>query len=126
MLAALNRLTNLENSAVATGLEKVSFHSNHKEGQCQRLFKLPTIQLQSFYISKVMLKILQARPQQYVSQEFSDVQVDFRKCKEPEIKLPTLIRSWREQGSSRKMTTSASLPTLKPLNVWFTTNCEHS
>ena len=32
---------NLENSAVATGLEKVSFHSNHKEGQCQRIFKLP-------------------------------------------------------------------------------------
>ena len=66
---------NLENSAVATGLEKVSFHSNHKEGQWQRLFKLPTIQLQSFYISKVMLEILQARFQQYMNQELSDVQV---------------------------------------------------
>ena len=32
---------NLENSAVATGLEKVSFHSNPKEGRCQRMFKLP-------------------------------------------------------------------------------------
>ena len=39
--AALNTPANLENSAVATGLEKVSFHSNPKEGQCQRMFKLP-------------------------------------------------------------------------------------
>ena len=39
--AAFNTPTNLENSAVATGLEKVSFHSNPKEGQCQRMFKLP-------------------------------------------------------------------------------------
>ena len=38
--AALNMPANLENSAVATGLEKVSFHSNTKEGQCQRMFKL--------------------------------------------------------------------------------------
>ena len=40
-----------------------------------------------------MLEILQARPQQYVNQELPDVQVDFRKGKEPEIKLPTFIRS---------------------------------
>ena len=39
--AALNMPANLENSAVATGLEKVSFHSNPKERQCQRMFKLP-------------------------------------------------------------------------------------
>ena len=36
-----NMPANLENSAVATGLEKVSFHCNHKERQCQRMFKLP-------------------------------------------------------------------------------------
>ena len=40
MSAALNMSANLENSAVATGLEKVSFHFNPKEGQCQRMFKL--------------------------------------------------------------------------------------
>ena len=39
--AALNMSAALENSAVATGLEKVSFHSNPKERQCQRMFKLP-------------------------------------------------------------------------------------
>ena len=38
--AALNMPANLENSAVATGLEEVSFHSNPKEGECQRMFKL--------------------------------------------------------------------------------------
>ena len=41
MLTALNKSANLENSAVATGLEKVCFHSNPKEGQCQRIFKPP-------------------------------------------------------------------------------------
>ena len=69
---------NLENSAVATGLEKVSFHSNPKERQCQKMFKLP----HSFLIShatKEMLKILQARLQQYVNRELPDIQAGFRK-----------------------------------------------
>ena len=71
---------NLENSAVATGLEKVSFHSNPKERQSQRMLKLCTIALTS-HASKVMLKILQARLQQYVNHEFLDVQAGFRKGK---------------------------------------------
>ena len=69
---------NLEHSAVATGLEKVSFHSNSKEGQCHRTFELPTIALIS-HASKVMLKILQARFQQYINCELPDVQAGFRK-----------------------------------------------
>ena len=68
----------LENSAVATGLEKVSFHSSPKEGQCQRMFKIPHIALIP-HASKVMLKILQARLQQYVNHELPDVQAGFRK-----------------------------------------------
>ena len=69
----------LENSAVATRLEKVSFHSNPKEGQWQRMFKnYHTIVLTS-HASKIMLKILQARLQQYVNQEISDIQVRYRK-----------------------------------------------
>ena len=67
---------NLENSAVAIGLEKVSFHSNPKERQCQR--HCHTIALIS-HASKVMLKILQARLQQYVNHELPDVQAGFRK-----------------------------------------------
>ena len=71
---------NLENSAVATGLEKVSFHSNGKERQCQRMFTLPHIALIS-YASKVMLKILQARLQQYLNWKLPDVQDGFRKSR---------------------------------------------
>ena len=69
---------NLENSAVATGLEKVSFHSNPKERQCQRIFKL-VHKCTHTLASKVMLKILQARLQQYVNHELPDVQAGFRK-----------------------------------------------
>ena len=64
---------NLESSAVAIGLEKVSFHSNSKERQCQRCSNYHTIALIS-HASKVMLKILQARLQQYVNRELPDVQ----------------------------------------------------
>ena len=69
---------NLENSAVATGLEKVSFHSNPKERQCQRMLKLPR-NCTHLNASKVILKILQARLQQYVNRELPDVQAGFRK-----------------------------------------------
>ena len=69
---------NLENSAVATGLEKVSFHSNPKERQCRRMLKLSTIALIS-HSSKVMLKVLHARLQQYVNRELPDVQAGFSK-----------------------------------------------
>ena len=69
---------NLENSAVATGLEKVSFHSNPKERQCQRMLKLPH-NAHISHASKVMLKFLQARLQQYVNRELPDVQAGFRK-----------------------------------------------
>ena len=69
---------NLENSAVATGLEKVSFHSNPKESQHQRMFELLHNSTLS-YTSKVVLKILQARLQQYMNRELPDVQAGFRK-----------------------------------------------
>ena len=76
--AELNMPANLENSAVATGLEKVSFHSNSKERQCKRMLKLHTTALIS-HASKVMLKILKARLQQYVNCELPGVQAGFRK-----------------------------------------------
>ena len=74
---------NLENSTVATGLEKASFHSYPKERQCQRMFILLhncTIALIS-HASKVMFKILQARLQQYMNQELPDAQAGLRKGK---------------------------------------------
>ena len=63
---------------MATGLEKVSFHSNPKERQSQRMLNYHTIAL-ILHASKVMLKILQARLQQYVNHELPDVQAGFRK-----------------------------------------------
>ena len=69
---------NLENSAVATGLEKVSFHSNPKKRQCQRMLKLLHNALIS-HTSKVMLRIFQARLQRYMNCELPDVQAGFRK-----------------------------------------------
>ena len=68
----------LENSVVATGLEKIRFHSNPKEKQCQRMPNYRTTALIS-HASKVMLKILQATPQQYMYHELPDVQAGFRK-----------------------------------------------
>ena len=69
---------NLENSAVATGLEKVSFHSNPKERKCKECSNYHTVAVIS-HASKVMLKILQARLQQYMNCELPDVQAGFRK-----------------------------------------------
>ena len=69
---------NLENSAVATGLEKVSFHSNPKKGYAKEWSNYHTIALIS-HANKVMLKILQARLQQYMNCEHPDVQAGFRK-----------------------------------------------
>ena len=69
---------NLENSSVTIGLEKVGFHSNPKEEQGQECSNCCTVVLTS-RASKVMLKILQARLQQYVTQELPDVQAGFRK-----------------------------------------------
>ena len=69
---------NLENSAVAIGLEKVSFHSNTQERQCQKCSNYCTIALIS-NASKIMLKIFQARLQQYVNRELPDGQAGFRK-----------------------------------------------
>ena len=71
---------NLENSAVATGLEKVSFHSNPKEGNAKECSDYCTTALIS-HSSKVMLKILQARLQQYVNREIPNVQAGFRKSR---------------------------------------------
>ena len=69
---------NLENSAVATGLEKVSLHSNPKKGNAKECSNYRTIVLVS-HASKVMLKILQARLQQYMNHELPDIQAGFRK-----------------------------------------------
>ena len=113
---------NLENSAVATGLGKVSFHSNPKERQCQRMFKLHTIALIS-HDSKAMLQILQARLQQYVHHELPDVQAGFRKGREIRDQIVNIVGLSKKQQSSRETSTSALLTMPKSLTEWITTNC---
>ena len=108
---------NLEKSVVAIGLENISFHSNLKERQCQRMLKVPTIALIS-HVSKVMLKIFQVSLQQYVNCELPDVQAVFRKGRG--TRDSTSIGSSQKQESSRK--TSAFLITPKALIVWIKTN----
>ena len=107
---------NLENSEVAIGLEKVSFHSNAKE--CSDYHTNALIS----HASKAMLKNHQMRLQQYVNWEFINVQAGFRKGRGPEIKLPASTGSSKNQKSSRKTFTSALLTMPKPLTVWITTN----
>ena len=86
--ASLNMPANLENSAVATGLEKVSFHSSPKEGQCQRVFKLLN--------NCTHLTRYQSNAQNFPSEastvhelKFQMFKLDLQKVEEPETKLPT-------------------------------------
>ena len=65
-----------------------------------------------------MLKILQARLQQYMNRELQDVKLDIEKAEEPEIKLPTSVGSLKKQENSRKTSTFALLITTKPLTVY--------
>ena len=75
------------------------------------------------HASKVMLKILQARLQQYVNCELPDVQADFRKGRGTRDQIARSAGSWKKQESSRKTSLSALLTMPKPLTVWITINC---
>ena len=108
----------LENSAVATGLEKVSFIPIPKKSNAKECSNYDRISLIS-HTGKVMLRILQARLQQYMNHELPDVQVDLDKAEEPEIKLPTSDRSSKKQESSMKTSISALLTMPTPLTVWI-------
>ena len=114
---------NLENSVVATGQKKVSFHSIPKKVNAKECSNYCTIALIS-HTSKVMLKIPQACFQQYVNCELPDVQAGFRKVRGTRDQIANIhwvIKKARE--SSRKTSTSALFTTLKPLTVWKTTKC---
>ena len=91
-----------------------------KKGNAKECSNYCTIALIS-HASKVMLKILQARLQQYMN--FQMFKLDLEKAEEPEIKLPTSAGSWKKQESSRKTSISALLTLPKPLTVWITISC---
>ena len=93
-----------------------------KKGNAKECSNYCTIALIS-HASKVMLKILQARLQQYVNHELPDIKVVLEKAEEQDFKLPTSVGSLKKQESSRKTSISALLTMPKPLTVWITINC---
>ena len=107
---------NLENSAVATGLEKSVFIPIPKKGNAKECSNYHTIALIS-HASKVMLKILQARLQQYVNRELLDVQAGFRKGRRIRNQIANICWIPEKQESSRETSISALLTMPKPLTV---------
>ena len=94
----------------------------HKKGNAKECSNYHTIALIS-HTSKVMLKILQARLQQYVNHDLPDVQAGFRKGRGTRDRIANIRGSWKKQESSRKTSISALLTMPKPLTVWITINC---
>ena len=93
-----------------------------KKGNAKECLNYCTIAL-ILHASKVMVKILQARLQQYMNHELSDVKRGFRKGRGTRDQIANICWITEKQESSRKTSTSALLTTLKPLTVWITTNC---
>ena len=87
--------------------------------ECSNYHKIALIS----HDSKVMLKILQVRLQQYVNHELPDVQAGFRKGRGTRDQIANITGSWEKQESSKKTSISALLTTPKPLTVWITINC---
>ena len=114
--------TNLENSAVATGLERSVFILIPKKDNAKECSNYRTIALIS-HASKVMLKILQARLRQHVNRELPDVQAGFRKGRGTRDQIANNCWIMEKQESSRKASISALLTMPKPLTVWITINC---
>ena len=135
---------NLENSAVATRLENVHFHSTcqqiwktqqwpqdwkksvfipiPKKGNAKECSHYCTIALIS-YTSKVMLKILQTRLQKSMNQELTVVQAGFRKGRGTRDQIANICWIIKKQENFRKTSTSASLTLPKSFTMWITTNC---
>ena len=103
-----------------TGLEKVSFHSNPKERQCQRMLNYHTIALIS-HASTVMLKILQARLQQCMDSEFPDVQAGFRKARGTRDQITNIHWIVEKAREFQKNIYFCFMAKPKPLTVWVKT-----
>ena len=109
---------NLENSTVATRLEKVSFHFNPNK-EYSNYHIVPLIS----HASKIMLKILQAKLQQYANRELPDVQAGFRKGRGTRNQIANIHWIIEKAREFQKESTSALLLTPKPLTVWSRINC---
>ena len=111
----------LGNSAVAVGLNRSVFIPIPKKGNAKECSSYHTVALIS-HASKVMVKILQARLQQYVNCELPDVQAGFRKGRRIRDQSAN-IRCIKEKAREFQEKTSAALSMPKPLTVWIRKNC---
>ena len=122
--AALSMPANLENSAVATGLEKVSFHSNQSQRKAMPKNTQTTAQLLSSHtLAKSCSKFSKPGFNSTWTMNFQMFKLDLEMTEDPELKLPISTGSLKKQESSRKKSTSALLTVPKPLTVWITINC---
>ena len=108
-----------ENSAVATGLGKISFHSIPKKGNAKKCSNYRTIALIS-HASKVML---QARLQQYLNHELSDVQAGFRKGRGTRDQIANICWIITKAREFQRNIYFCCIDYAKPLTVWITINC---
>ena len=113
---------NFENSEVAQDYKTSVFSSIPKKCNAKECSNYHTIALIS-HVSKVMLKILQARLQQYVNCEIPDVQAEFRRGRGTRDQIANIFGSSKKQESSRKTSTSALLTMPRSLTVWITSHC---
>ena len=113
---------NLKNSAVATGLEMISFHSSPRKGNAKELSNCHTIVLVS-HASKVMLKILQARLQQYVNCKLPNVQAGFRKGRGTRYQIANICWIIKKEREFQKNIYFCFIDDAKVLTVWITINC---
>jgi len=103
--------------------KRLVFISIPKKGNAKECSNYHTIALIS-HTSKVMLKFCKLGFNSTWTMSFQMFKLDLEKAEEPEIKLPTSLRSSKKQENSRKTSNSASLTMPKPLTVWITTNCD--
>ena len=110
---------NLENSAVATGQKKSVFIPNPKKGNSKKCSNYSTIALIS-HTRKVILKILQARLQQYMNQELLDAQAGFRKGRGTRDQIANIL--WIIEKAREFKKNIYFIDYIKALTVWITTN----
>ena len=112
---------NVENSAVATDWKRSGIIPVPKKGNAKECSNYHTIALIS-HTSKLLLKILQVRFQQYMNRKFPDVQAGFRKVRGTRDQIANICWIIEKAREFQKTSTSALLTSPKPLTVWITTD----
>ena len=113
---------NLENSAVATGLENIHFNSYPKESQCQRMLK-PPHNCTHLILSKVMLKIFQEELKKYMNHELPDIQAGFRKCRITRNQITNIHWIIKKAREFQKNIFCFFIDSTREFDMWIIANC---